>query len=136
MINTYKKGSNVRISLHFSSNEFDCPCSNCLSTLVDSELIQKLEAIREKIKTALKINSGYRCANYQTELRLRGYETSAGPSQHELGRAADIMSSDAGYSGPLEPLAIEAGFLAIGVGHGWVHVDLRADKVRRWTYTR
>ncbi len=132
----FKKGTDVNLSPHFNATEFDCPCTVCLDTTIDKDLVTKLEALREKAGP-LKINSGYRCSNYQDELRLRGYETSNGPSQHELGRAADVCGADTGYTGTaLETWAREAGFRAVGVGSLWVHVDLRDDKDRRWEYAK
>lgn len=136
-VKTYPKKSGVRLSDHFTSSEFDCPCSNCDETQIADELLQKLGRMREKLGEPLRINSGYRCRAYQSELKARGYETAAGVSQHELGNAADIMASDSETPGTvLEVLAQNAGFKAIGVGHAWIHVDLRDDKNRRWTYTR
>lgn len=137
MTKEYPKSSNEQISDNFNITEFKCPCSRCTIILVDPELVEKLEGVRGKIGGPLKINSGYRCGDYQAELRARGYETSIGPSQHELGRAADIMSDTEGYSGLfLEKIARGSGFMAVGVADFWAHVDLRADKVRRWEYKR
>lgn len=131
----YKKDDNDSLSIHFNINEFRCPCTQCVSILVDSVLVERLEAMRATIGQPLRINSGYRCSNYQTELRLRGYETSAGPSTHEVGGAADIMSEP--LTGPqLEKIARQCGFRAVGVGGTWIHVDIRDDKDRRWEYAR
>lgn len=133
----YKKGQNGILSPHFTMSEFDCPCTNCTDTEVDTALIDKLELFRNGVGIPVKINSGYRCANYQNDLRLRGYETAIGVSQHELGRAADVMREDAQSSGiELEAIARSCGFKAVGVGHNWIHVDLRDDKERRWEYTK
>jgi uncharacterized protein YcbK (DUF882 family) len=132
---TYKKGENAVLSPHFKSGEFVCPCSNCKETKVDSDLITKLQELREKVGSPLRVNSGYRCQAYQDELRARGYETSSGISQHTLGRAADVMRADPGSNGvELEKLARLVGFKAVGVGHSWIHIDLRDDKERRWEY--
>jgi uncharacterized protein YcbK (DUF882 family) len=132
----YKKGENVTLSPHFKLNEFQCPCSECATVEVDPDLIITLEALRSKVNHPLRINSGYRCQNYQNELRLRGYETSLGISQHTLGRAADVMSEDSRLSGvALETLARQCGFTSVGVGHNWIHVDLRPG-YRRWEYVK
>jgi uncharacterized protein YcbK (DUF882 family) len=134
----FKKGENAILSDHFNSTEFDCPCDSIdCTTQIDSDLIPKLEALRESVQAPLRINSGYRCQRYQDELRARGYETSLGPSTHSEGRAADVMSEDSRLSGAaLEPLARQVGFRSVGVGHSWIHVDLRDDKDRHWEYTR
>jgi uncharacterized protein YcbK (DUF882 family) len=136
-VKSYPKMSQENLSDHFKVPEFSCPCTSCTETIIDSYLIVKLEALRLLLQVPIRINSGYRCANYQAELRLRGYETAIGLSQHQLGRAADIMASEGDISGGvLETLSRQAGFRAVGVGNVWVHVDLRDDKDRRWTYTR
>lgn len=134
-INSYPKDSNVQLSPHFNVSEFRCPCSQCTTTILDSGLITKLEAMRGALGLPLKINSGYRCANYQSELRLRGYETSTGRSTHEDGRAADCMAEP--LTGlELEKAARSSGFKAVGVASSWAHVDLRNDKDRRWVYLK
>lgn len=132
----YKKGEHAVLSPYFNSSEFDCPCPQCTTTKIDPKLITLLTALREKTGP-LRITSGYRCPHYQTELRLRGYPTANGPSQHEFGGAADIVGAGTEYSGAeLEKLAREVGFKAVGVASSWVHVDIRSDKERRWVYTK
>lgn len=42
-------------------------------------------------------------------------------------------------AGPLTGLELEkaaraVGFKAVGIGHNWVHLDIRMDKERRWEY--
>ena len=137
MVKQYPKDSAEKLNDYFSVSEFKCPCSSCDSVHIDSELVDKLTAMRVGLGGPLRVNSGYRCQNYQDELRLRGYETSVGISQHQLGRAADIMDSKEILTGvQLERDAREAGFMAVGVGGTWCHVDLRSDKIRRWEYKR
>jgi uncharacterized protein YcbK (DUF882 family) len=129
----YQKKEGRKLSDHFVSDEFDCPCDKCVVTLIDLSLVERLEQVRAILSAPIRINSGYRCASYQADLRARGYETATGISQHQLGKAADIMSE------PLTGLELEraaraAGFKAVGVGGTWAHVDLRDDKDRRWEY--
>ena len=99
-------------------------------------LVQKLAKIRTKMKKPLKVTNGYRCAAYQEDLRKRGYETSVGPSQHELGRAADIVCPGAtAYDFAAMLSYCEEEFKSIGEGLSFLHVDLRDDKPkRRWYY--
>lgn len=136
---TFPKGSRDKLSPHFIAREFDCSCSSpqCTTTEIDQTLVDLLETMRSFIKAPLRISSGYRCKHKQAELRLAGYETSVGQSTHELGRAADVTGASTGLTGKtLEQAARKAGFRAVGVGNLFVHVDLRDDKDRRWTYGR
>lgn len=137
-VQTYPKKSGVKLSDHFICSEFDCPCDFCSYTLVDALLLVRLARVRESLGAPLRINSGYRCHQYQEALRLRGYETASGLSQHELGRAVDVMlAGDREATGAeIEKAARKAGFLAVGVGHNWCHLDMRDDKERRWVYVK
>lgn len=132
----FKKDVDTALSPHFNVREFVCPCPQCTETLVDSALITLLEKMRSQTGP-LKISSGYRCQHYQSELCARGYPTSSGISTHSTGRAVDVKSEDSRFSGAtLEQFARQAGFRAVGVAPSWVHVDLRDDKDRRWTYAK
>lgn len=133
MINTYKKGSNIQLSINFTSNNFDCHCDQCKETSIDSNLIDKGDKLVLLLGTKLTINSGYRCAHKQEMLRIQGLETSKGISQHQLGRAMDISNGIA-TGMELAEAAILAGFKAIGQASNWIHVDLRNDLIRRWNY--
>lgn len=133
MINKYPKGQPSAVGPNFKSTEFDCPCDKCKETLISLELVSMLESLRALKGGSLKINSGYRCSNYQEDLKRRGYDTAKGISTHERGEAADITDGvTPGYE--LEDLAKKVGFKAIGVGKHFIHVDMRLDKVRKWKY--
>lgn len=136
---TFRKDADANLSPHFNVSEFKCPCPQCTETKIDTDLIARLETLRAQTGP-LKINSGYRCEHYQDELRLRGYETAVGVSQHTLGRAADVAGADTQFAGAeLARMARIAGFKAVGVARTWVHLDLRGQddgKIRTWTYTR
>lgn len=127
------KGENKPLSAHFSTKEFSCQCSNqdCLNQMVEQQLIDKLEQIRIELGQPIKINSGFRCAKHQQELRKGGAETAVGKSTHELGQAADISCPI-----PIDDLVKCAAkyFLAIGTASHWIHIDLRGPTIRRWTY--
>lgn len=111
-----------------------CPCGGGCAAVVDMSLLHKLEILREKTG-AITITSGFRCQKYQDSLKAAGYETAAGVSQHTLGMAADLHVP--GLTGlELEKLARGVGFMAVGIGSTWVHVDERSDKIRRWEYLR
>lgn len=131
---TFKKGSEEQLSPDFKAYEMDCPCTHCKETLIDPELVEKLQALREVLAFPVKITSGYRCEKHQEELKEMGFETATGISQHQLGKAADIKTGH--HLGvELEEAARSVGFRAVGVGKSFVHVDLRDEKDRRWSYS-
>jgi uncharacterized protein YcbK (DUF882 family) len=122
-----------QISEHFNSNEFRCDCGVCRIILVNTDLVSKLEEMRKILGSSLTISSGYRCEHKQHELTIRGFDTAKGISQHTLGNAVDVTNGvTPGFE--LEDAARKAGFKAVGVAKTWVHVDLRSDRDRRWTY--
>lgn len=122
----YRKGSKTKLSAHFNSSEFDCKCSVCTVTYVDSELIDILEDLRSEVNAPLKIHSGYRCEDHNRAIG------GAQNSTHTTGRAVDISIKN------LDLLYEEAcqHFYAVGDGRskGFIHVDTRSDKTRRWNY--
>lgn len=129
---TYKKKAGVKISEHFNSGEFDCPCDNCSTTLIDHELIIRLEKLRVALGTSLHVNSGYRCTDYQMVLKQKGYDAAL-VSQHTQGKAADIQTGV--HTGKeLEEAARKVGFTSVGVGKHFVHLDIREGN-HSWKYT-
>jgi uncharacterized protein YcbK (DUF882 family) len=133
-MSVYQKGSDEQITKDFKAREFDCPCDHCSQTFIDDELVLKLQEMRDMLAFPIKITSGYRCDHHQEELREMGFETARGRSEHQEGKAADIKTGH--HLGvELEEAARAVGFKAVGVGKAWVHVDLRDDKERRWTYS-
>jgi len=131
----YTKGSNIRLSTHFNLSEFDCPCDDCGTTLVDKVLVSHLEALRTLLGSKIRVTSGYRCQGYQDQLKLRGYETAKGISSHTLGRAADITNGVT-PGRELADIAKKVGFTNIGIGKDWLHIDTRPGGPRLWTYSK
>lgn len=129
----WPRGVQEKLSAYFWTSEFECHCGVCPTQKVSPELLNKLDSLRAQLNEPLLINSGYRCHAYQLKLATEGLQTANGISTHELGQAADISVRSMGGAG----LAISASkyFAAIGIAMGWCHVDLRADKKRRWVYT-
>lgn len=109
---------------HFHPDEFDCKC--CGQNWIKDRLIHQLDKLRAAYGAPVQITSGYRCP-------ARNKAVGGHPnSQHVLGSAADITGHDLDK---LYALA-QVYFMAVGDGRpkGFIHVDLRNDKVRRWNY--
>ena len=74
---------------NFLISEFACNCGNCkISADVKNNIIKladQLQILRDKVQKPIKINSAYRCVNYNDNV-VKG----AKHSQHKLGKAADL----------------------------------------------
>ncbi len=116
------------LNQYFKREEFACKCG-CGFDVVDVELLHVLIDIRETFNQPVRITSGCRCANHNEH--VGGVAT----SQHVRGKAADVQVRG------VDPQVV-ASFLdqvypdryGIGVAANFVHVDIRDDKPRRWTY--
>lgn len=130
----FDKNEKVALSAHFSTHEFACHCtlSSCAEQRIDENLVSKLELVRQKLGSGIRITSGYRCHERQEELRKMGKETANGISMHELGKAADVQAKDMAKLTQL----CDAEFSAMGVAKSFLHVDMRNDKKRRWGYVK
>ncbi len=132
---TWLKGERIKLSPNLSTVEFSCQCSypSCTTQTIAAELITKLQLIRDELKEPITITSGFRCSKRQADLNEpgSGVETVV-LSQHCFGNAADFTTHALKKA---EELA-NTYFDAVGVSPRFIHVDLRHDKKRRWTYTR
>ena len=121
-IKTYTKGEAVQLSKNFKSTEFDCHGNGCcLTTSIDSKLVEYLQKIRDHFGKSVHINSGYRCKTHNASVG------GASKSNHMDGEAADIRIDG------VKPIEIAQyaeyiGMLGIGVYSWGVHVDTRTSK--------
>lgn len=128
----YKRGSNTKLGKFFNSNEFDCHCGQCGTTLIHPTLIVRLDILREALGAPIVILSGYRCDLRQQQIKDQGLETAKGISTHQEGKAADIYAR--GFQGShLAFKAKESNFKRIGVAFSWIHVDVK-DGEATWYY--
>lgn len=120
----------MKLSKHFSLDEFKCKCGSCETPTINPLLISELELIRSIVNEPIYINSGYRCKEHNK--RVGGTNN----SQHTLGNAADIRCKGIN--------AIELGDIiqcmyptqygiGIYVEDNFVHFDVR-DQKARWVY--
>lgn len=123
---TYKRGDKTALTKNFSRYEFDCPCG-CGTQMVDPELAEKLQRIRDVVGKKIKITSGYRC------LKRNQYAGGGTNSRHRYGMAADWRLEDRSLNPvALGILAVEAGFGGVGIywygNYAFVHADTRNAK--------
>lgn len=118
-----------RVSEHFSKEEFDCPCG-CESPPPSPALLELLEKVRTKTGAPVIVTSGYRCRSHNAAV---GGKTA---SAHLTGEAADIRVGGGEASFKIVKAAIEEGAVRIGVGDGFIHLDVSGSlpSPRLWTY--
>lgn len=123
---TFKAGDKTHLTKDFSRYEFECPCG-CSSQMVDQELVDKLQLIRDKLNKKLKVTSGYRCIKRNAKV------DGSKQSRHLYGIAADWRTLDRSVN----PVAL--GIIAQSIGFGgigiywhskgaFVHTDTRGGK--------
>lgn len=126
---SWKKGHYKKLSKYFSSKEFEN--STDKEFYIEQGLLDKLDLVREELGEPITITSGYRSPKHNAKV---GGSPS---SQHCLGKAADIRPSKSTKE-KLDKLYLicEKYFEAVGDGRnrGFIHVDIRSGKKRRWNY--
>ena len=123
----------MKLTKNFSKSEFNCSCG-CDMPLGVLHNVQKLanqlQALRNVVGTPIKINSGYRCIDYNDNV-VKGSKN----SQHKLGKAADIVIDDMTPQETFElvDLLINEGELLQGGLSAYAtftHYDIRKTKAR------
>ena len=119
MIKLYRK-SEERLSPNFRVEEFACKDGEKV-VLIDSELVERLQALRDLLGKPININSAYRTLAHNK--KVGGQEL----SPHLAGQAADIVCP--GYSpSEIAKAAETAGFRGIGLYDTFVHVDVASRR--------
>jgi peptidoglycan hydrolase-like protein with peptidoglycan-binding domain len=124
---TYQRGDTTALSKNFTRDEFECQCGKCTAQMIDTELVDKLQRIRDVLGVPLKITSGYRCIPHNAAVK------GSSGSKHRYGMAADWRTANRS----INPVAL--GILAQAVGFGgigiywhsrgaFVHADTRGTK--------
>jgi len=123
----------MKLTNNFSKSEFDCSCG-CDMPLGVLHNIQKLanqlQILRNVVGNPIKINSGYRCSDYNDNV-VKGAKN----SQHKLGKAADIVIEEMTPQETFEliDLLINEGELLQGGLSAYAtftHYDIRKTKAR------
>jgi hypothetical protein len=121
-----KQHGATKLSANFTVKEFACKDGSD-KILIDSDLVELLQRIRDRFGKAVVINSAYRNEAYNRKIG------GASKSQHINGTAADIRISGVAP----EDVAKFAEYLmpnsgGIGLYPAFTHVDVRAKR-SRWT---
>ena len=122
----------MKLTKNFSKSEFDCSCG-CEMPLKVLHNVQKLanqlQTLRNVVGMPIKINSGYRCPDWNSKIG------GASSSQHKLGKASDIVIEDMTPQETFEliDLLINEGELLQGGLSAYAtftHYDIRKTKAR------
>ncbi len=125
MIKGGRSVNNIQVSENFHLSEFQCRC--CGQVKLDSELLNRLQAIRTQTGMPMRINSGYRCPAHNR--RVGG----ASNSQHMTGKAADIVIMGMPMAQQRRICDQHFNDGGIGIANTFTHVDTRGTRVR-WNY--
>ena len=109
--------NDVQLTENFNLREF--MCSHCGSVIIDPELVRRLQKMRDELGEPIRINSAYRCPDYNRQIG------GASNSQHTTGRAADLAGTH------LAELA-EKYFFDGGIGLYTNHIHVDTGPRRRW----
>lgn len=121
----YQASDTSALSKNFTRKDFKCPCG-CSRQMVDSELVEKLQAIRDKLGKAIKVTSGYRCLSHNAAV------SGSSGSKHRYGMAADWRLVDRSINPVALGIIATQYFKAVGIywydGCAIVHTDTRDAK--------
>lgn len=114
--------NNISVSKNFKLYEFECKDGGHL-VKVSSELVDKLQQLRNMIGKPIIINSAYRTPSHN---KVVGGNPN---SLHLQGKAADIRVNGISPK-KLADYAEKVGFGGIGIYSTFVHLDVREVKSR------
>ena len=118
----------VRLSEHFTLDEFRCPCCGDVNQQNAKTLATAFEPVRLDFGP-MYIVSGFRCPTHN--LAVGGVMF----SYHLVGLAADIAISGDQDRFQLARALLSHGFNRIGIAAHYVHADLGAAPIDvMWTY--
>lgn len=126
-VKTYKYGDSSQLSPHFFASEFRCKCGKEHDFQIDTDLVDKLEKLFEKLGcNEIRISSGFRCPAHDKSV------CGSGTGQHTLGKAADFCCI--GIDGkPIVSYLVccaaqDIGFTGIArINDSYTHCDVRSS---------
>ena len=131
-VNTYRNTDSTQLSAHFNVQEFKCQCGKSHDILIDSGLVDKLEALYTALNCSkIIVTSGYRCSEHDKAVG------GTGGGQHTKGTAADVCC----YGQDRQPISSKTvcckaqdlgfgGIANITSSYQYTHLDVRTGY--RW----
>ncbi len=114
----------MKLSKHFSSEEFACHCG-CGYDTVDVRLLKLLEVLRVWADDVVHLNSAARCKQHNND--VGSHES----SQHRLGKAADVVVTGKTPKEVFDFMNRHSPYTGgFGVYDTFTHIDSREGKAR------
>ena len=109
-------------------DRFACKC--CSRNIIDPRVVTLHRAIEMDVLESITVNSGCRCERYNK--KIGGSPTSS----HLRGLAWDVDCDGSTMRYRILNAAIKLGIDRIGIGKGYLHLDIDRQKDRRviWLY--
>ena len=105
----------AKITKNFSVKEMQCPC--CDECNMDFQFMEELQRVREICDFGFKVNSAYRCKEYNNKV------SNNSRGQHATGQAVDIGMKDRYKRFKLLKEAIESGYFKdIAISKTFIHL--------------
>lgn len=106
------------MSKYFNESEFGRCVPPCSEKDMNRNLMTRLDLLREKCGMPLIINCAYRSREWDLK------KGRSGNSAHTRGLAVDIRCLSSATRYTIVKNAIELGFVRIGIGKTFVHLDI------------
>jgi len=108
---------NIRLTDHFTLDEFRCPCCGQVNAAAATMLAKRLQPVRD-VYGAMRIVSGFRCPKHNEAVGGKQF------SQHLCGLAADIACDNDANRFELVTILLANNFKRIGIGRLIIHADI------------
>jgi uncharacterized protein YcbK (DUF882 family) len=107
---------------------FKCKC--CGGNQIDPRVVALHRAIEQDVLESVTVNSGYRCEKRNKK------EGGSPTSSHVKGLAWDVDVSGSTMRYRIVKAALKLGIDRIGIGKGYIHLDIDRQKDHRviWLY--
>ncbi|CAL9955307.1 endolysin [Vibrio phage D292] len=108
-----------------------CTCEHpdCDQRSVDQDTLDKLQLVRDWIKTPMYLTSGGRCPNHPDE------QHRSIPADHQKCKGIDVRYGSEEEKNLIMTYGAKAGFNAIAAGKTFVHLGVREQEhISTWSY--
>jgi len=129
----------LTLTRNFSQSEVACNCGRCKGAAkISPDLMVRLQAVRDEAGP-IRVNSGVRCRKHpESKARPTSSHVPAdlGDGEGRCGHAVDIAAVGSGRRFRLLDAALAAGFVRVGIGSSFLHLDNDLSKSQgvAWDY--